>query len=203
MMKIRLAGWMSQRPIGPMATRLFDNRRKTEPPHPVPSLARGARFQLIQFQRRSQKVALGTTFHCNQGGTDLGRNAFPGPVIAESVSCPLGRGRKIELKVPGTHGAAEEGLETGVLPEFVSPHGIRYWRHSKFADLARYGISQYQTPVSRTRNVHFDLCHCGANCVRMNPQCLARNACHRFWAYVSPWSAIDLTGIDRRGVIVA
>jgi hypothetical protein len=37
----------------------------------------------------------------------------------------------------------------------------------------------------------------------MNTQRLARNSCHRFWAHMSPWSAIDLTGIDRRGVIVA
>ena len=169
MMEIRLARWMRQRPIGSTATRFFDHRRETEAPS---STTRQAR-QPIQLQRGLQCVALGARLHFDPGRADLGRNTHPASVAAEPICRPLCRGRKVEFVIRGVRRNTDECLEAGVPPKLIGTRGRHDGRYAQIAYFAGHEIAQQQTAGAWTRDVHFDVCRCGAKRVRMKSQRLA------------------------------
>jgi len=168
-----------------MATRLFDNRRKTEPAtsrplpcswsevptDPIPAtLAKGSARDRLPLQSR--------------GVTDLGSQThFPVPVIAESVKLPIGfEGAKLNSKYPAPTEPRRKALENRCVARVrQSARDPLLAAIAKFADLARYGNKSISNSRLAERATSTSICVTAAqNCVRMNPQCLARNALSSF-----------------------
>ena len=106
------------------------------------------------------------------GWADFGCNAHTGAIAAEPIGRPLCRGRKGEFVICDVWGAANEGLEAGMPPEFFPCRRDHGW-YSQITYPAGYGIGKNQTTVSRTCNFYFYVCHCYARLVPGKSQRLA------------------------------
>ena len=158
MMKIRLARWMCQGPIGFTAAGFFDHHRETETPCRIAWQAR----QAIQIQRGLQFVARAVRAHFDAGRAYLARNRHPTSVAAEPISRPLRRGRKVELVVRGARRCADECLEAGVPSKLIAARGSSHGRQAEIDHLAGHEIVQHQVAGAWTRGFHFDVCRCTA-----------------------------------------
>src|SRR6516164_8619780 len=93
---------------------------------------------------------------------DFDRNTHVGTVATKPISCPLCRGREVELIICGAYRTAEEGLEAGVAPKFVSPCSSDNGWQSKVTYRAGHDVSKRQAVGLPAQNLRFDMRHCGA-----------------------------------------
>ena len=94
----------------------------------------------------------------------------PTSVAAETIGRPLCRGRKVEFVIRGAGRTADECLEAGVPPQLIGTRGRHRRRHAQIAYFAAHEIGKQQTAGVWTRDVHFNVCHCGAKRIRMKSQ---------------------------------
>src|SRR5215471_2356897 len=110
MMKVRVAGWMPQSPVGEPTVALLDHRGKRQ----AQRACLADRSESREVHGRHQLESIAAAANLQSGRLIESGGAHAGAVVIEVIRRPVERGREVEFVVAGSADHPDEGLEAGM-----------------------------------------------------------------------------------------